>query len=126
MSVVIKFGKRHKGKKVEDCPSDYLQWLVENLDPEDPNWGKQNKLLIDASQNVLTARAQGLLKTPKKPVAAPRSQTSIEASDLAGGSQKPLNHDKSLREDLEIANQALQRIAFALEQRDSKNDEQPY
>ena len=121
MSVIIKFGKTHKGKKVEDCPSEYLQWLVDNLDPLDPNWGAQNKKLVDASKNVLTARSQGLLKAPKSPVVNQKPvQTTTEPSL---GRIKPV---QALKEDLEIANQALQRIAFALEAEEKKNNDQPY
>ena len=28
-----RFGK-HKGEEIKDIPSDYLQWIVEGLDPE--------------------------------------------------------------------------------------------
>lgn len=30
-SVIVTFG-RHKGKSIEDIPSDYLKWLAENAD----------------------------------------------------------------------------------------------
>lgn len=28
----IRFGK-HKGKDIEDLPSDYIRWLIDNYDP---------------------------------------------------------------------------------------------
>ena len=123
--MIIKFGKKHKGKKVEDCPSDYLQWLVDKLDPEDPNWGEQNKKLIEASKNVLTARAIAHDKGPKSPVAASLLNANvIMASDLP---TPPVNALIGIKEDLEIAAQAIQRIAFGLARIEgARNNQQPF
>lgn len=54
----IPFGK-HKGEKLEDLPDDYLEWLVDNLEPEKYN----NAKVIEECQNQLSMRqGQGVAR----------------------------------------------------------------
>jgi uncharacterized protein (DUF3820 family) len=66
----ILFGK-YRGREIEDVPSDYLVWLVENMDPEPLPKSKHgktveqvermrelNKDLISAAEDELLNREQ--------------------------------------------------------------------
>jgi uncharacterized protein (DUF3820 family) len=65
-----RFGK-HKGVEIKDIPSDYLQWIVEGLDPEPlprlkrgltiekiKKMREENKDLISEAENELLNREQ--------------------------------------------------------------------
>lgn len=66
----VRFGK-HKGEEIKDIPSDYLQWIVEGLDPEPlprlrrglsieeiASMREENKDLISEAENELLNREQ--------------------------------------------------------------------
>lgn len=63
--MILKFGK-HKGKDIQDVPTDYLFWLLENTDPEDRKYGEKNKLLRQACENAINAKSDGLVQKSQK------------------------------------------------------------
>lgn len=53
--VTLKFGK-HKGKGLKDVPVEYLQWITETSDVNDPKYGASNKFLVAACHDEINRR----------------------------------------------------------------------
>lgn len=43
VTLVLKFGK-HEGDTIEDCPTDYLEWLAENMENDAVRAAAQTEL----------------------------------------------------------------------------------
>ena len=50
----IMFGK-HKGKELSEIPVEYLQWLIENSDVNDPKYGAKNQILVTACERQIAS-----------------------------------------------------------------------
>lgn len=82
----LKFGK-HKGKDVSQAPPEYLMWLIENTDINDPKYGAQNQALVDACSAALNARTDRAIGRKPAPARAPfapavREKTSVGKDQL--------------------------------------------
>lgn len=67
------FGK-HKGEKVEDVPTDYLEWLEETLEP-----GKYNNdaFLVEIRKQLAVRQGEGIDRTPVEPVVEEPSKKGV-------------------------------------------------
>lgn len=60
------FGKKHKGKKMSDIPTAYLQWVVENFDDGGPRSAAMT--ILETPQNEIQPLAgQTALAFPEVP-----------------------------------------------------------
>lgn len=58
------FGK-YKGKDTSETPTEYLLWLVENTDVNDPKYGANNRRLVEACNIAINANTdRGTRKAP--------------------------------------------------------------
>lgn len=51
----LMFGK-HKGKELAEVPTEYLMWLAETSDVNDPKYGPKNQLMVAACNNEVNRR----------------------------------------------------------------------
>lgn len=60
----IKFGK-HKGEQLQDLPTDYLQWLAENLES-----GKFNndEVIKECEKQLVLREGVGVVRPPVKTI----------------------------------------------------------
>ena len=49
----MKFGK-HRGKQVDELPTDYLEWMLNKLEPTSGNF--DNKPLLDECKRTIECR----------------------------------------------------------------------
>lgn len=63
--MILRFGK-HKGKELREVPIEYLFWLVENTDTNDPKYGAKNADLVAACNAEINARSdRGRAEKPR-------------------------------------------------------------
>lgn len=55
MKVPFKKSK-YAGMELEDCPPEYLMWIVETVDTKDPKYGRNNQKLVDAANAAINAQ----------------------------------------------------------------------
>lgn len=79
----LKFGK-HIGKTLDQCPTEYLQFLVDKfLDVNDPKFGANNQRMKDECQAILDSRGnkQNAPYTPPRRSGPGPSMTASGASN---------------------------------------------
>lgn len=65
----LKFGK-HKGKDLRDVPTEYILYLADGMDVNDPKYGAKNQLLVEACHQEINRRTDASMGRQTK---APRS-----------------------------------------------------